>query len=106
MVTDTAIADWSDRSGAYRGYDVLDLVRESTFTEVAYLLLFGELPDEVFLADFRAVLAESSDAGEWADESEWMRDLLQRLPLHVALADVLLTAISAVAHFAPRSADQ
>ena len=35
-----------------------------------------------------------------------MRDLLQRLPLHVALADVLLTAISAVAHFDPRSADQ
>ena len=28
MVTDTAIADWSDRSVAYRGYDVLDLVRE------------------------------------------------------------------------------
>ena len=106
MVTDTAIADWSDRSVAYRGYDVLDLVRESTFTEVAYLLLYGELPDEVFLADFRAVLAESSDGTEWADESEWMRDLLQRLPLHVALADVLLTAISAVAHFDPRPADQ
>ena len=52
--TDTAIADWSDRVVAYRGYDVLDLVRESTFTEVAFLLLCGDLPDDVFLADFRA----------------------------------------------------
>ena len=71
-VTDSAIADWGERSVSYRGYDVLDLVRESTFTEVVYLLLCGDLPEEIFLADFRAVLAAASDGEEWSDESAWM----------------------------------
>lgn len=30
----------------YRGYDVEDLANHSSFTEVAYLLLYGELPNE------------------------------------------------------------
>jgi len=105
-VTDTAISDWNDQSVAYRGYDVLDLVRESTFTEVAYLLLYGDLPDDLYLADFRAILAESSDGDAWSDESVWMSDLLDRLPLNVPLTEILRTAISAVAHFDPQPADR
>jgi citrate synthase len=104
--TDTAIADWSDRVVAYRGYDVLDLVRESTFTEVAFLLLCGELPDDVFLADFRATLAESSEGDGWDGESSWMSDLLDRLPLSVPLSDILRTAISVVSHFDPQPSDR
>lgn len=47
----------------YRGYDVKDLVDGFTadnrfgFEEVTYLLLFGELPDEKELADFKELLA-------------------------------------------------
>jgi hypothetical protein len=31
----------------YRGYDIEELVEKSTFLEVAYLLIYGELPDQV-----------------------------------------------------------
>ncbi len=105
-VTDSAIADWGERSVSYRGYDVLDLVRESTFTEVVYLLLCGDLPEEIFLADFRAVLAAASDGEDWSDESAWMAELLDRLPLNVPLTEILRTSISAVAHFDPQPSDR
>lgn len=41
----------------YRGYDIFDLCAFSTYEEVAYLLLFGELPTPVQLAGFKAQLA-------------------------------------------------
>jgi citrate synthase len=37
----------------YRGYDIEDLARNSTHLEVAYLLLYGELPDETQLGDWK-----------------------------------------------------
>src|ERR1041384_6677021 len=37
----------------YRGYSIEDLAEKSTFVEVAYLLIFGELPTELQLAEFR-----------------------------------------------------
>ena len=36
---------------SYRGYSITDLAEESTFPEVAYLLLHGELPNDEQLAD-------------------------------------------------------
>ncbi|MDO5672123.1 MAG: citrate synthase [Actinomycetaceae bacterium] len=36
----------------YRGYPIDDLARQSTFIEVAYLLIYGELPDAATLEDF------------------------------------------------------
>ena len=99
-VTDTCIAQFAPESVLYRGYEVRDLVRESTFTEVAYLLLYGELPDEEFFADFLALLAE-------ADEIPTaVSGLLDQLPLHASLREVLRTAISAMAHFDPQPGDQ
>jgi citrate synthase len=38
----------------HRGYPIDQLAEKSTFTEVAYLLLFGELPNAKQLADFNA----------------------------------------------------
>jgi len=40
----------------YRGYAVSELAERSTFEEVAYLLLFGELPSRKELVDFAARL--------------------------------------------------
>ncbi|NLN06245.1 MAG: citrate synthase/methylcitrate synthase [Firmicutes bacterium] len=40
----------------YRGYDVFDLCAYSTFEEVTYLLLHGELPTEEELDNFKAEL--------------------------------------------------
>ena len=76
-----------------RGYAIEDLVREATYTEVAYLLLHGELPTHEQLADFRAILAEA------AEVPPAVIQLLQEIPLHIAPMDALRTAVSALAHF-------
>ncbi len=36
----------------YRGYDVVDLAQNTTFEEVAYLLLYGKLPNSQELKDY------------------------------------------------------
>ena len=36
----------------YRGYDIIELAKESTFEEVAYLLIYGDLPDQGQLKDY------------------------------------------------------
>lgn len=42
---------------SYRGYSIEDLTRSSTFEEVTYLLIFGELPSRKELEDFSWDLA-------------------------------------------------
>ncbi len=42
----------------YRGYPIEELAEYSTFPEVAYLLIFGDLPSPDELAEFRALLTE------------------------------------------------
>lgn len=42
----------------YRGYPIESLAEHSTFIETAYLIIFGELPTEKQLAEFRNLLAE------------------------------------------------
>ncbi len=42
----------------YRGYSIEDLAEKSTFTEVAYLLLYGELPTKTQLKDFEDNLTQ------------------------------------------------
>jgi citrate synthase len=44
----------------YRGYPIDELAEKSTFTEVAYLLLYGELPTTTQLEEFSTFLNESS----------------------------------------------
>jgi len=44
----------------YRGYPIEELAARSTFTEVAYLLLYGELPTHAQLEEFSTFLNESS----------------------------------------------
>ena len=44
----------------YRGYPIEELADKSTFTEVAYLLLYGELPTIRELEEFSTFLNESS----------------------------------------------
>jgi len=81
---------------SYRGYGITDLAEQSTFPEVAYLLLHGELPSEDQLADFKATLDDAAEV----DGS--IIELLRNIPLHVGSMDVLRTGISAAAHFDPQ----
>ncbi len=81
----------------YRGYAIEDLVRQAAFSEVAYLLLHRELPSQLELADFRAILAEA------AEVPEAVIQLLHELPMHVAPIDALRTGVSALGHFDPQT---
>ncbi len=45
----------------YRGYEIADLADKSNFTEVAFLLLYGELPTTTQLTDFNQKLKDNSD---------------------------------------------
>ncbi|MCY2963468.1 MAG: citrate synthase [Planctomycetota bacterium] len=84
---------------SYRGYSITDLAVQSTFPEVAYLLLHGELPNEEELADFKTILDESATI----DPS--ILQFLGQIPLHVSSMDALRTGVSAVAHFDPQLDD-
>ncbi len=73
----------------YRGYTIEDLARQSSFLEVAYLLLYDDLPSQEDLADFQSVLSESEDV----DPS--ILEFLAHVPLHVPAMDVLRTGAAA-----------
>ena len=64
----------------YRGYEVTDLIRGLGGTyygyeEVAYLLLFGDLPSPAQLAEFRNMLAESRKL-----PTNFTRDVIMKAP--------------------------
>ena len=42
----------------YRGYDIAELAKKSSFVETAYLLIYGNLPTAAELAGFSGLLAE------------------------------------------------
>ncbi|MFI6019836.1 bifunctional 2-methylcitrate synthase/citrate synthase [Streptomyces sp. NPDC051287] len=72
----------------YRGYPVQDLAARRSFEEVAYLLWYGELPDDRQLAEFRA----RERALRPLDRTT--AELLTRLPETCHPMDVLRTAVS------------
>jgi len=79
----------------YRGYAIEELAEQTTFLEVAYLLLQGELPDQEHLADFRSILIESAEVAP-----SYMQ-FLETIPFHANPMDVLRTGVSSIAHFEP-----
>jgi citrate synthase len=62
-VADTKISSVDGENGklTYRGFDIFDLAKNSTFEESSYLLLFGDLPTESQLQDFKAKLRALRD---------------------------------------------
>ena len=45
----------------YRGYNIHDLAEKSTFEEIVYLLLYGELPTKFQLAEIDATLRSKQE---------------------------------------------
>lgn len=60
-VADTKISNIDGERGKliYRGYDILDLTKNSTFEETAYLLLYDKLPTSKELNEFKLKLVEA-----------------------------------------------
>ncbi len=91
----------SDIDGAageltYRGYSIHDLATQSTFEEVCYLLIFGELPNAAELADFDARLKAARSLPPAVHDI--IRACKDGHPM-----DVLRTAVSALAALEPDS---
>ncbi len=61
VVDSTSIAT-TDPEGnlVYRGYRAVDLARRKSFAEIAYLVVYGELPDRQSLSDFEENLSSKS----------------------------------------------
>jgi 2-methylcitrate synthase len=94
-VADTKICSIDGENGKliYRGYDILDLVKHSTYEETAYLLLFGELPTGEQLADFKRRLAEARGIPEPLIKS------MKNRPKRAQPMDVLQSCIAELADY-------
>lgn len=81
----------------YRGYSINDLADHATFEEVAFLLLYGHLPNRDELDDYLRQLA--SLRGLPAP----LRTVLEQLPASAHPMDVLRTGCSALGCIEPES---
>jgi len=63
----------------YYGYDVEDLAENCEFEEVAYLLFYGELPNQSQLNDYKAKLAVHRDL------PLALKEVLERIPEYYLL---------------------
>jgi 2-methylcitrate synthase len=72
----------------YRGYDILELAAQSTFEEVAYLLIHGELPTQQQLDAYHAKLKTLRGL------PDSLKTVLEMLPANAHPMDVLRTASS------------
>ena len=85
-VADTKISNIDGEKGKliYRGFDILDLTKNSTFEETSYLLLYDKLPTKQELNEFNAKLVEAryipkqmqKNMANWRGDADPM-DMLQ-----------------------------
>jgi len=85
-VADTRISNIDGEKGKliYRGFDILDLTKNSTFEETAYLLLYDKLPTKQELDEFNSKLVDAryipkqmqKNMGNWRKDADPM-DMLQ-----------------------------
>jgi 2-methylcitrate synthase len=83
----------------YRGYSINDLAAQSTFEEVAHLLLYGHLPDQVELDAFRTRLLTRRGL------PPGLRAVLEQLPATAHPMDVLRTGCSALGAIEPETGE-
>lgn len=84
----------------YRGYSIEDLCENTSFEEVAYLLLKGDLPSASELDDYRAALKglRGLPAG--------LKTVLEQIPADAHPMDVIRTGCSVLGCLEPEGADR
>ena len=89
-VADTKISAVDGINGKliYRGYDILDLVKKSTFEETACLLLNDDLPTKNVLSDFSTRLVETREIPKRLEEN------MESLPKTASPMDVLQSRVA------------
>ena len=100
-VADTKISAIDGINGKliYRGYDILDLVKKSTFEETACMLLNDDLPTPDMLRDFFNNLVTSRDIPEGIEKN------LRNMPKTANPMDVLQSMVSALAAYDAEKTD-
>lgn len=83
----------------YRGYDIEDLAKNADFLEVAFLLIFGELPNNEQLDKFLVDIKEES----YIDED--LKKILESFPSAAHPMGVLSSLTSALTAFNPKTFD-
>ena len=81
----------------YRGYDILDLAANCEFEEVAYLLIYGTLPNKAELAVYKSKLKSLRGL------STTVKKVLEALPKTAHPMDVMRTGVSALGGSEPES---
>jgi citrate synthase len=86
----TAVSEVYGQEGrlVYRGYDIHDLVKHTTFEEVAYLLWNGELPTQAQLQALKMKLVAARQL------PEMVMGFLSHVPQDAAPMDVLRTCVA------------
>ena len=79
----------------YRGYSITDLAAESTFEEVAYLLIYGKLPGQQQLDAYRKKLVDLRSL------PDPLKSLLEAMPASTHPMDVLRTGTSFMGSLEP-----
>lgn len=82
----------------YRGYSIYELAEQAEFEEVAYLLVYGELPNARELAHYKKNLANQRDL------PTDLKDVLELIPGEAHPMDVMRTATSFMGNIEPESA--
>ena len=82
----------------YRGFDIADLAGGGTFEEVAYLILYGELPNTAELDAYRAKLKGLRSL------PEPLKEVLERIPAEAHPMDVMRTGCSMLGNLEPEGA--
>ena len=99
--TESAITFLDGEKGIlrYRGYSIEDLAEKSTFLEVAFLLIYGELPNIQELDNFQNEISEHTLV------HEDVRAILDGFPSKSHPMGVLSSLVSSLTAFYPKSLD-
>jgi len=99
---DTTIAtvDKEGKGLHYRGYSVTDLAEHASFEEVAYLLLYGKLPNAGELESYGKTLAGMRGL------PQSLKTILEQIPPSAHPMDVMRTGCSVLATMEPEGPDR
>ena len=84
----------------YRGYDIIELAKQATFEEVAYLLIHGELPNRAQLTAYHQKLKKLRGL------PDALKTTLEQIPANAHPMDVMRTGCSALGSLEPEDADR
>lgn len=99
---ETAICNIGEEGAglSYRGYSIYDLTEYASFEEVAYLLIYGRLPDSEDLGEYKSRLISLRGL------PEKIKLILEAIPSSAHPLEVLRTGCSALGSFEPETAER